>query len=214
MFAVVAPILLALAFLLLLLVSLSVPIIKTIYIFKLAADVSSSLLKSGASGSAQFGVWGYCLSAIDVSVVGINHDSHGQCSSPHLGYSFDSTIANALHVNGIENDISRTLTAALVLHPIACGLTFLALASTAVLHFKGGVSRIATTCRVVSTTLATLLAAIIFTVSIAGVNVARDKVADHTDGDVHLTADLDDTECCDSALHRALGLVRRVMHMP
>ena len=58
-----------LAFLLLLLVSLSVPIIKDIYIFKLTANVGSSLLKSGASGSARFGVWGYCWSGLDVSYV-------------------------------------------------------------------------------------------------------------------------------------------------
>jgi len=61
--------LLFVAFLLLLLVTLSVPIIKTIYLFTLSANVSSNLLDSGANGSVNFGVWGYCISAIQVSCV-------------------------------------------------------------------------------------------------------------------------------------------------
>ena len=54
------------AFLLLLLVSLSVPIIKSLYLFQLSADASSSLLDSHASASVRFGVWGYCSSDADI----------------------------------------------------------------------------------------------------------------------------------------------------
>ena len=67
MLAAVTPVLLFIAFLLLLLVSLSVPITKTIYLVQLVADVSSGILKSSASGSVNFGVWGYCFSGVDVS---------------------------------------------------------------------------------------------------------------------------------------------------
>lgn len=67
MLAAVTPVLLFIAFLLLLLVSLSVPITKTIYLFQLVANVSSGILQSGASGSVKFGVWGYCFSGVDVS---------------------------------------------------------------------------------------------------------------------------------------------------
>ena len=55
-----------LSFLLLFLVSLSIPIIKSLDLFKLSADASSSLLKSHASASVSFGVWGYCTSGADV----------------------------------------------------------------------------------------------------------------------------------------------------
>ncbi|KAI0080801.1 hypothetical protein K474DRAFT_1657291 [Panus rudis PR-1116 ss-1] len=54
-------------FLLLLLVSLSAAIIRSIYLFSLAANFSSSLFNTGATGLARFGVWGYCLYNVDVS---------------------------------------------------------------------------------------------------------------------------------------------------
>ncbi|EEB88529.1 hypothetical protein MPER_13587, partial [Moniliophthora perniciosa FA553] len=55
----VTPALAFVAFLLLLLISLSVPIIKSIYLFSLTTNVSSSLFNSGAFGAVKFGVWGY-----------------------------------------------------------------------------------------------------------------------------------------------------------
>jgi hypothetical protein len=61
-------ILLSVAFLLLLLISLSVPIIKSIYLFKLVAHVSG-ILNSSVNGNVKYGVWGYCISPIDVSSV-------------------------------------------------------------------------------------------------------------------------------------------------
>lgn len=60
MIAAIAPFLLFVAFILLLLVTLSVPIIKTIWLFTLSADVSTSLFKSSASAVIHFGMWGYC----------------------------------------------------------------------------------------------------------------------------------------------------------
>lgn len=69
MFAFIAPVLIFAAFILLLLVSLSVPIIKTIYLFRLSANVGASVFDTSASGTARFGVWGYCLSAVNVSLV-------------------------------------------------------------------------------------------------------------------------------------------------
>jgi len=54
-------------FLLLLLTSLSLPIIKSIKMFDiwLAAD-TGSFLSSGVEGGVSFGVWGYCISDIVV----------------------------------------------------------------------------------------------------------------------------------------------------
>lgn len=78
MLAIVTPVMLLITFLLLLLVSLSVPIVKTIYLFQITADVSSSILKPGASGAVKFGVFGYCFSGVDVSgtSVMVHFDSH------------------------------------------------------------------------------------------------------------------------------------------
>jgi hypothetical protein len=66
---VLIPFFLFTAWLLLLLVSLSVPIIKTIPIFTVVGNVASSFLKSGVHASFTFGLWGYCFSGIDATYV-------------------------------------------------------------------------------------------------------------------------------------------------
>jgi hypothetical protein len=64
--ASLTPLLTFAAFILLLLVSLSVPVIKSIYLFKLTAHIDG-LLGASAKASAKFGVWGYCYSGIGAS---------------------------------------------------------------------------------------------------------------------------------------------------
>ena len=55
------------AFLLLLLTSLSLPIIKTIKILDISLDADTGkFLSSGVEGSVSFGVWGYCISDVVV----------------------------------------------------------------------------------------------------------------------------------------------------
>ena len=67
MFWVITPFLTFVAFLLLLLVSLSVPIIHSIYLFRLTAHAATSFLDASATGAVRFGVWGYCISTVDLS---------------------------------------------------------------------------------------------------------------------------------------------------
>jgi hypothetical protein len=186
--AALAPLLIFIAFLLLLLVSLSVPIVKSIYLFRLSANVSSSLLDSGASGSVNFGVWGYCISAIKVAVLGIDRSSSAECSKRHLGYTFDSTVANALHADAVENLISRTTTAALVLHPIACVLTFLTLLISLFILRRGsnGTSRIPSLLTVGVGSLATFFTTLVFLIDVILVAVVRKRVRNATDGDLDL----------------------------
>ncbi|KAF5365598.1 hypothetical protein D9758_003236 [Tetrapyrgos nigripes] len=163
------------AFLLLLLVTLSVPIIKTIYLFTLSVSASSSLLDSGASGSVNFGVWGYCISAVQVSVIGFDHDTDARCSSRHLGYTIDSRVAETLHVDDITDLISRTTTAALVLHPIVSVFTFRQASSRRAWLFTLGIG-----------ILAALFTTIVFLIDVILVAVVRNHVNDRTDGDLTL----------------------------
>jgi len=188
MLAAVTPVLLFVAFLLLLLVSLSVPITKTIYLFQLIANVSSGLLKSGASGSVKFGVWGYCFSGVDVSVLGSQHDTAAECSKAKLGYTFDQTLGSALHISGLENLISRALTVALVLNPVACGLTFLALIVSLGMAKRGssGASRAASLFLLAVGITAGLITSIIFFIDIGLVASVRSKVKNDTSGDLQL----------------------------
>ncbi|KAK7016692.1 hypothetical protein R3P38DRAFT_3321055 [Favolaschia claudopus] len=111
------PFITCVVFLLLLLVSLSTPIIKGIFFLRLSAASSSTLLNSSARNSVTFGVWGYCASGEDIRIFGINHDAAENCSGRHLGYTFDDTLQTTL--------VSKALTASLSLHPIAAVLTFI-----------------------------------------------------------------------------------------
>ncbi|KII89211.1 hypothetical protein PLICRDRAFT_175431 [Plicaturopsis crispa FD-325 SS-3] len=192
MLAGITPFLIFVAFILLLLVSLSVPIIKSIFLFRLTSETSSSLLNSGASGSVKFGVWGYCTSAVDVTVAGIDHSTGSTCTKAHLGYTFDQTVANVLRINDIENWISKVTTAALVLHPVACGLSFLAfLISLHMTHraYRGvqTTSRLASFFTLAFGLLAALVTTVVFLIDVIFVAVVRNKVHDHTSGSLDLT---------------------------
>ncbi|THG94594.1 hypothetical protein EW026_g6910 [Hermanssonia centrifuga] len=177
------------AFLLLLLVSISVPVIKTIYLFRLAAQASTSLLDASASAFVRFGVWGYCISSVNVSVIGIDGNlSPAQCSKAKLGYDFDGVVQAALRAENINsNTISHELTAVLVLHPIgSCGFTFLALLASLFIirRHAVGVSRGAALLTLGLGLLSALLTTVIFLIDVILVAIVKTRIKNDTDGDV------------------------------
>ncbi|KIK59769.1 hypothetical protein GYMLUDRAFT_44220 [Collybiopsis luxurians FD-317 M1] len=182
------PVLLFSAFLLLLLVTLSVPIIKSIYLFTLSAN-TSSLLES-ASANIHFGVWGYCTSPVNVAGIFSDSVTSAECSPAHLGYSFDGTVARFLNLNSnqLVRVLSKTTTAALVLHPIACALTFLTMLVSLFMLRRGsnGTARLPSLLTLIVGTLATLLTTIVFLIDVILVAVVRNHVKNDTDGDVTL----------------------------
>ncbi|KAJ7632519.1 pali-domain-containing protein [Roridomyces roridus] len=187
-FGLLAPAFLAIAFLLLLLVTLSIPIIKTIFLFRLTADASSSLLDSSASTSVKFGVWGYCTSGIDVSIVGVSRDTAAACSKRHLGYTFDQTVASVLHATEIENAISKTLTAVLALHPVVTGLTFGTLLISLFMLRRGsnGTSRLPSLLALGFGLITAFLATVVFLIDVILVAVVHHRVHKDTDGVIDL----------------------------
>lgn len=194
MFSVVSPLLTFAAFVLLLLVSLSTPIIKSIHIFSVTSDVTTSIFNTdvGVSGYADFGVWGYCTSDITVSVNDASAGTGQTCSKTKLGYTFDSTVSEALGVSGYEDTISKGTTAALVLHPIACGLTFLAFLVSLLMVFRArveGTARFASICSLVWGILAAILTTAVFLIDIIFVAIVRNKVRDESDNEVDLHFD-------------------------
>ncbi|KAJ2931388.1 hypothetical protein H1R20_g5644, partial [Candolleomyces eurysporus] len=186
-FTNLAPFFLFSAFVLLLLVTLSAPIIDPIYLFRLLADVGGSA--AGARGSIQFGVFGYCVSAIEASVFGIDNTRDAECSSPRLGYRFDSTVARVLGVSGVTDLISRTLTALLVLNPIATGLTFLAFLTSLFMLRKGanGTARLPSFLTLGVGFLAALITTVAFIANIVIVAVVRNRIRDDLDDSIDLS---------------------------
>lgn len=168
-------------FVLLLLVSLSLPIITSIYLFSATATESILTILGtsfvNATGGAKFGVWGYCLAPIDVNVLGIQAGiSSYNCTKPALGFDFNSQVASALGITASENSLSHSASEALVIYPIACGFAFLSLILLLLIirwRFVGGSSRLPFTLTLLSTFLATALATAVFIIDIVAVVVAR-----------------------------------------
>lgn len=178
MLAKITPFFLFAAFLLQLLVSLSVPIIKTIYLFRLSLNASISLLDTSASGTVRFGVWGYCISPVDVSIIGFDDDVSARCSKVALGYTFDDTVASALHVSDMENSISQAVSAALVMHTIACGLIFSALVpSLFIIRWRSNdIARIPSLTTLVSTIFAAIVTTVVFLIDVIFVATVRHRI--------------------------------------
>lgn len=95
------------AFVLLVVVSLSVPVWDAVYYLKVNA----------AGTEARLGNWGYCLLS----------NGRKTCSSSRLGYDADDIVGLFSDGGDISNSIIKGLTYALILHPIAAGITLFAL---------------------------------------------------------------------------------------
>jgi len=192
MLARITPFFLFAAFVLMLLVSLSAPIIKPIYLFRLAVESAGGF--GSASGAVQFGVFGYCVTDIEVSVLGFSGDSDGECSSKRLGYRIDDTVASVLGASDINDSISRATTTAFVLNPIAAGLAFLAfLLSLAMLRKSTSYGRHSSAVETTKTSrlasfftfglglLAALATTAAFLINIIGVVIIRNRINDSAD---------------------------------
>ncbi|CCO28049.1 hypothetical protein BN14_02041 [Rhizoctonia solani AG-1 IB] len=179
------PFLVFAGFLLLLLVSLSIPIIKTISILNIAANLQTGATNTGISGGVKFGLWGYCVSEITASVFGFNQTRASSCSRTRLGYDIDNQLLQLLGLDDLNDIVSRGLTFVLVLHPIACGLAFLALLFALLLLFKP--ARLASAMALIFSVLAAIIATVAFAIDVALTTIARNKVRDATDGNLRVT---------------------------
>jgi len=109
------------AFLLFLLVGLSLTIIKPIFLFSIRST-AIELRPSSIATELRFGVWGVCASG--------QLDPNSEiCFGPKIGYSVSSFVD--LNKAGISTDIVAVVESALfvvlVLHPVSAGLALLSL---------------------------------------------------------------------------------------
>jgi len=175
------------AFVLLLLVSLSVPIIHPIFLFKLAFNISVGAFNANANAAVDVGLWGYCVSAINANIEGFSDNKGAQCSPSHVGYTFEPSLLNILHINtNTSNIITKAITAALVIHPVACGLTFLAMIFALTIGCRNVVSRVFSAVTMILALLAALLSTIVFVVDIVFVVLTRNRIRDATNGEITL----------------------------
>jgi len=105
-----------------------------------------------------------------------NWFQNGVCYGPKLGYDIPSDITNLAGLSsGVVNAIEKALTVILVLHPVACGLSFIGF----ILALFLGPHGIAIGTLIVSIVTG-ILTAVVFAIDLALVLVARKEITDLT----------------------------------
>jgi hypothetical protein len=104
---------------LLLITTITAPVVKDISMLKVTLTNSSDIRHS----SVTFGTFGYCV--LDVAPANTDQD---WCTGKHIGYNPAEVIANIdqTSFNTASKDTTKALTRVMVLHPVACGLAFIA----------------------------------------------------------------------------------------
>ncbi|KAJ7250913.1 hypothetical protein B0H12DRAFT_659724 [Mycena haematopus] len=150
------------AFLLSLLVGLSLPIIKPIYLLKVTSTRQGQPQTSVAT-ELRFGVWGVCADSVLDS---------GDCFGPMLGYTVPEDIISLTGVSpSIVNAVLTGLLIVLVLHPVAAGLSLATLASSLFLA-----SHKLSILSLVFAIITALISSVVFAIDIAIVVIAKQQV--------------------------------------
>jgi len=160
-------ILLSIAFILFLLVAISIPLIKTIYLLKINAAQNPNQPATGIASTIKLGVWGFCATSVLDGVT-----NYGECFGPRLGYTLPADVVSLLHLPAVVVDVLLGVVAAvLVLHPIAAGLSFLAFLNSLFLG-SHGISIFALIWSIATALISTL----VFVVDLVIVVIAKSKV--------------------------------------
>lgn len=132
--SVIASLFLLFAFVLYLLVALSIPIIKPIYLFIIDFNTQPDQPPTSIATDIRFGVWGFCASSVLGLPTILTND--GECTAPHLGYVVDPEILALTGYPQIADAVLKGLTILLVLHPICAGLAGLGMFTSLFLASK------------------------------------------------------------------------------
>jgi len=167
------------AFLLLLLVGISLPIVKPVYIMRVFSVVTGQPRTSLAT-ELRFGVWGVCAtSALDQPTLLTND---GQCFGPQLGYDFDIP-SDLLARVGLSQDLVQTvlrgLLVVLILHVVAAATSLVGLFFSLFLA-----SHACTIISLIITIITGILATIVFVVDLVLAVTAKSKIPDLTNDGV------------------------------
>ncbi|KAH7928704.1 hypothetical protein BV22DRAFT_1030468 [Leucogyrophana mollusca] len=154
------------AFLLFLLVGLSLTIIKPIYLVDVYA-VNSMDPVSNAATELKFGVWGVCAISTLNSVT-----AEGACYGPQLGYTIPSSLLSLL---GLSDELASValngLLVLLVLHLVTAGLSTIILILSLFLH-----SHAVAISALVVAIIASIISTVAFAADVALVLVVRNNI--------------------------------------
>lgn len=173
------------AFILMLITTLSVPIIKSVWLMRANVKVGTSFLS--AKDTITFGVWGLCFGGGEASFLGFHGQADSDCTKPKLGYSTE--FSSNPHVkNLLKGSAAKTL----VFHPLATAFIFLALVASLIAHHQS--QRLSTPRKhklfsifeLVTNSLASLCTTLAFTLDITAASKAKNAAKD-SDGIVSVT---------------------------
>jgi len=158
------------AFLLSLLVGLSLPIIKPIYLLRFYSTKTGQPSTSIAT-DLRFGVWGVCANSVLDEPTLFTND--GDCYGPRLGYVVPEDIISLTgYSTSVVDDVLKGLLVILVLHPIAAGLSFATLVSSLFLA-----SHKLSILALVLAIITAIVTTVVFAVDLALVIVAKSQVS-------------------------------------
>ncbi|KAF8070397.1 hypothetical protein FPV67DRAFT_1487224 [Lyophyllum atratum] len=160
------------AFVLLLLVAISLPILKPVYLLSVKSTVTGEVPSSVAT-ELRFGVWGLCASSVLNQPTWFTNN--GICYGPMLGYDIPSDLTNVAGSFAISSlmSVEKSLLVILVLHPIAAGFSFIGF----VFAFFLGPHGIAIFTLIV-TIIAGIVGSIVLAIDLALVIIVRKKIID------------------------------------
>lgn len=150
------------AFVLSLLVGLSLPIIRSVYLVKIAA-VDSVNPASNVATSLLFGVRGVCgLSALGT----------GECYGPHLGYTIPSDILSLVGLSqSVATIAEKTILVLLILHLVSAGLSTIVFVLSLYLH-----SHPAAIIALITAIVTALVSSLVFAVDVVLVVLIRNHI--------------------------------------
>lgn len=155
-------------FVIFLLVALSIPIIKSIWLFTIQAAVNPDAPTTSIATQLRFGIWGICA---------VSANGAQQCYGPRLGYSLTEpvNVASLIGQNGLVEGVLKGLTVILVLHPVCAGLAVVVFIFSACLR-----SHAMSIFELIVATLLAVVGTIVLAIDVALVLFARSKVPDLT----------------------------------
>jgi len=156
-------------FLFFLLVALSVPIIKSIYLLELTSKTQPGQPATSVATRLRFGVWGLCAHSAYGN--GGYLDPDGLCYGPSVGYRIPDSVLQVTGYAQLAQAILEGLTVLLILHVIVAALSFTG-AITSLYLESHGIHIIS----LIITIVNTILSSVIFAVDLAINIVARGKV--------------------------------------
>ncbi|EMD33143.1 hypothetical protein CERSUDRAFT_118206 [Gelatoporia subvermispora B] len=156
------------SFVLFLLVGISTPIVKSIYLFNLQFTPTAGQPTTSVGTDIRFGAWGACIySALQASA----GTQVMECFGPQVGWTVPEDVVELTGMPQLVHDVVEGLTAVLVLHPVCAALAFICVFTSLFLE-----SHNMAIASLVMAILTMLLGAVVFAADLALVLIAQIKI--------------------------------------